>query len=106
VDHFEPLDQHKETASEEIAAKQHLYARLPMIRYVDGTFADVGDTILIDNGARHGRVIEVIEGETLLRHWGVELPGVMVESDYYGLLFVPGDQISDMGCRLVSRANT
>lgn len=73
-----------------------------MIRYIDGSIAAVGDTVLIDKGERTGLVVEVIEGNALLRRWGVDEPGLMVESDYYGLLFIPADRISDMGCKPAS----
>jgi hypothetical protein len=74
-----------------------------MIRYIDNTPANVGDTILIDNGERTGRVVAIVQDEMHMREWGVDEPGLMVESDYYGMLFVPADQISDLGCKLVSR---
>ena len=74
-----------------------------MIRYIDSTPAEVGDAIFIDNGERMGRVFAVIESELDLCNWGVEEPGLMIESDYYGLLFVPSARIGDMECRLISR---
>ena len=75
-----------------------------MIRYLDNIPANVGDTILIDNGERTGCVVCVIQNETRMADWGVDESGLMVESDYYGLLFVPADQITDIGCRLISRS--
>lgn len=75
-----------------------------MICYVDGTPAEVGDTVLIDNGERTGRVSVVIDDEALKLEWGVEVAGLMIESDYYGLLFAPTEEIREMECKLISRS--
>ncbi len=70
-----------------------------MVLYADGTVAHAGDFIEIDNGQRYGRVLVVIDNENLLREWGVDSPGLMVESEYYGLLFVQVSRIEEMGCK-------
>jgi hypothetical protein len=77
-----------------------------MIRYADGAPAYVGDTVSIDNGERQGRIAAVIEHEADLADWGVEEPGLMIESEYYGLLFVGAADIPEMECRLISRGKS
>jgi hypothetical protein len=74
-----------------------------MIQYVDGQEACVGDKVLIDNGERIGIVDDVIDNDSKLREWGVEQPGLMIKSDYYGLLFRPVDCLEDDEISLISR---
>ena len=45
-------------------------------------------TVLIDNGERTGVVEDVIDGDVKLQLWGVDEPGVMIKSEYYGLRLV------------------
>jgi hypothetical protein len=75
-----------------------------MIRYIDENTAEVGDTILIDNGERTDRVCAVIEHESEIKEWGTEQPGLMIKSDHYGLLFIDVEQIGEDECRLIRRA--
>jgi hypothetical protein len=70
-----------------------------MIAYPDGTDTQVGDTVALAHGRHTGRVIHVIESQTDLDAWGLDEPGLMIDTSYGGLVFHPlytltGDEIA------------
>lgn len=75
-----------------------------VIHYIDGQEARVGDKVLIDNGERTGVVEDVIDSDAKLEQWGVDEPGLMIKSEYYGLLFLPSECLRHEEVRLLSRS--
>jgi hypothetical protein len=49
----------------------------------------VGDQVLIENGRTPAKVKELIVQPQQLVEWGLQEPGVMLESPPFGLLFIP-----------------
>jgi hypothetical protein len=57
--------------------------------YSDGSVANIGDTVLIENGRVLATIKHFIQSRDQLTEWGVEEPGVMFESEPFALLFIP-----------------
>jgi hypothetical protein len=75
-----------------------------MIEYQDGSAVLVGDCVLIENGRTEATVVHVVATAEQQREWGVELPGVMLKSAPFGLLYLPTEFLADEPLRFVSRA--
>jgi hypothetical protein len=56
--------------------------------YSDGSVANIGDTVLIENGRVLATIKHFIKSRDQLAEWGVEEPGVMFESEPFALLFI------------------
>ena len=74
-----------------------------MIIYFDDTEVQVGDFILIEGGKTPGNVSELIETSEQMERCGVDVPGIMVESIPFGLVFLPLGSFSDDPIVFVSR---
>jgi hypothetical protein len=74
-----------------------------MIRYPDGSEARAGDLVLLDRGERTGRVSTVIDSAPEMRAWGLDEPGLMIESEFYGLLFLPQSAFDHDEIKLISQ---
>ena len=74
-----------------------------MINYLDDTEVQVGDFILIEGGKTPGNVSELIETSEQMERCGVDVPGIMVESIPFGLVFLPLESFSDDPIVFVSR---
>jgi hypothetical protein len=74
-----------------------------MIAYPDGTEAQLGDSVLLDHGAHDGMIHAVIENTAERENWNVQVPGLMVESPYYGMVFLPVHTLERDEIRFVSR---
>ena len=74
-----------------------------MIIYFDNTEVQVGDFILIEGGKTPGNVSELIETSEQMERCGVDVPGIMVESIPFGLVFLPLESFSDDPIVFVSR---
>ena len=75
-----------------------------MIQYLDGSAIVVGDSVLIENGRTEATVVQVVATAEQQREWGVELPGVMLESAPFGLLYLPTEFLAEEPLQFVSRA--
>lgn len=73
-----------------------------MIAYPDGTEARVGDTVRVAHGAHTGVVRHVLESAADLDAWGLEEPGVMIDTSYGGLVFYAQHSLTDDEILLVS----
>ncbi len=69
-----------------------------VIRYLDGTEAQVGDTVLIDEKQR-GVVREVIDTTEKMQAWDLDEFGLMFEGVFYSERF-----LHEYPAELVSRA--
>jgi hypothetical protein len=76
-----------------------------MITYPDGSEARSGDYVAIDSGARTGMVEAVIDTIEELEIWNLEERGLMVKSDYYGLVFLRADLLASDEVKLISRSS-
>jgi hypothetical protein len=56
--------------------------------YSDGSFANIGDVVLLENGQVLATIKHFIQTDDQLTEWGVEEPGVMFASEPFGLLFI------------------
>ena len=74
-----------------------------MINYLDDTEVQVGDFILIEGGRTPGKVSELIETSEQMERCGVDVPGIMVDSIPFGLVFLPLESFSDDPIVFVSR---
>lgn len=75
-----------------------------MIQYLDGSAIVVGDSVLIENGRTEATVVQVVATAEQQREWGVEFPGVMLESAPFGLLYLPTEFLVEEPLQFVSRA--
>ncbi len=75
-----------------------------MIRYLDGSAVVVGDYVLIENGRTEATVVQVVTTAEQQREWGVELPGVMLRSAPFGLLYLPTEFLAEEPLQFVARA--
>lgn len=69
-----------------------------VIRYSDGTEAQVGDTVTIDETQR-GVVLDVVDTREKLRHWDLDEYGLMFDGVFY-----PERFLREYPVDLVSRA--
>jgi hypothetical protein len=60
-----------------------------MIAYPDGNDARVGDEVRLAHGEHKGIVQQVIESAEEIEAWGLDAPGLMVDTSYGGLVFYP-----------------
>ena len=74
-----------------------------MITYPDHAEVQVGDFILIEGGRTPGKVSELIETSEQMERCGVDVPGIMVESIPFGLVFLPTESFGDDPIAFVSR---
>ena len=74
-----------------------------MINYLDDTEVQVGDFILIEGGKTPGKVSELIETSEQMGRCGVDVPGIMVESIPFNLVFLPLESFSDDPIVFISR---
>lgn len=74
-----------------------------MITYLDDTEVQVGDFILIEGGKTPGKVSELIETSDQMERCRVAVPGILVESIPFSLVFLPLDSFSDDPIVFVSR---
>lgn len=75
-----------------------------MIAYPDGTEARVGDAVGLAHGAHTGTVTDLIESPADLSRWGLDEPGLMIDTSYGGLVFHPKDTLTCDEVVFVSRA--
>jgi hypothetical protein len=73
------------------------------MNYPDGIHVRVGDSVLLNHGDNPGVVYDVIDSAERRRHWGVEAPGLMIESPCYGLVFIHVQNLLDDEIAFVSR---
>ena len=64
----------------------------------------VGDCVLIENGRTEATVVQVVTTTEQQQEWGVELPGVMLKSAPFGLLYLPTEFLTEEPLQFVSRA--
>jgi hypothetical protein len=55
--------------------------------YLSGETVMVGDLVRIEGGATPGDVHEVIETQAHMKHWGIDMPGLMIRAKPFGLVF-------------------
>ena len=64
---------------------------LGVMNYDTGEPVRIGDLVRIEYGRTDGQVTNVIKTKEDMRNWNVELPGVMIQSAPFGLVFWPED---------------
>lgn len=74
-----------------------------MIKYPDGHAAHIGDSVRLNRGEHCGKVFAVIASKAEMRKWGLDEPGLMIESDYYGMVFLPEKSLTHDEAQLISR---
>ena len=60
-----------------------------MITYADGTEALPGDHVNLDGTP--GIVEAIVDSSSDFNLWGLKVPGIMVETTAYGLMFDPSE---------------
>jgi hypothetical protein len=73
------------------------------MNYPDGTQVHVGDSVLLNHGNNPGVVFDVIDTPHRISEWGVEVPGLMIESPVYGLVFWHAESLIEDEIAFVSR---
>jgi hypothetical protein len=74
-----------------------------MILYPDGSEVRVGDSISLHHRAYTGTVQHVIDSATDLESWNLEEAGLMVDTSYGGLVFLPKHSLTEDEIVFVSR---
>jgi len=74
-----------------------------MLTYRNGSPVQVGDSVLIENGKTPGTVVEVVESLAEMTGFGVDVPGVMVKSAPFGLVYLPVESLLDDPLQFVAR---
>ncbi|EEF60635.1 hypothetical protein [Pedosphaera parvula] len=75
-----------------------------MILYPDGTEIRVGDAVLLHHRAYAGVVQHIIDLPEDVERWNLEAPGLMIDTSYGGLVFLPKDSLDEDEIIFVSRA--
>lgn len=57
-------------------------------RYRDGTLVQQGERVFIPSEQVHGTVDRLIQSTLDQREWNVDEPGVMLQAEEFGLLFI------------------
>jgi hypothetical protein len=74
-----------------------------LLTYLDGSKIEVGDSVLIENGRTPGVVMQLAESRAEMSECGVTLPGVMLKSAPFGLVYLPVETWKDDPLEFVSR---
>ncbi len=72
-----------------------------MLTYPDGSQVCAGD-LVIESG-EEAEVVDVVTTAEHMQHWGVELPGVMLKTASFGLIYIPVEFLREDPLELVSR---
>jgi len=75
-----------------------------MLQYADGSDVRVGDAVLIEDGRTQATVVDVVVTQEQMRQTGVNVPGVMLKSAPFGLVYLPSDLLAEDPLYFVSRA--
>jgi hypothetical protein len=62
------------------------------MKYITGEEINIGDKVLIENGRTDGIVHAVVETFAQMQEWGVDEPGISIESAPFGLVFWPSSE--------------
>ena len=73
------------------------------MKYKTGEVVQIGDSVLIENGATPGIVSKIIETQDQMDEWGVEDMGLFIESGPFGLVF--WSESDEDSVKFVSRRN-
>lgn len=65
------------------------------MNYLSGEEVVTGDLVFIENGKTKGTIHSVIETKEQMEKWGLDEPGVMIESEPFGLVFWPQSEVDD-----------
>lgn len=65
------------------------------MKYLSGEEVVTGDLVFIENGKTKGAIHSVIETREQMEEWGLDEPGVMIESEPFGLVFWPQSEVDD-----------
>jgi hypothetical protein len=59
------------------------------MKYSTGQTVLVGDEVFVEHGGTFGHVSRIIETAKQMAQWNVDEPGLMLESEPFGLVFWP-----------------
>ena len=65
------------------------------MRYASGEHVELGDCVMLERGRTKGVVQAIIETPEQMAEWGVEEPGLLLESEPFGLVFWPEPELYD-----------
>jgi hypothetical protein len=65
------------------------------MRYASGEHAEPGDCVMLEHGRTKGVVQVVIATPEQMAEWGVGEPGLLLESEPFGLVFWPESEPYD-----------
>ena len=65
------------------------------MNYRTGEPVKIGDSVSLEHGKTAGIVHALIESAEQIREWSLSEPGVMVESEPFGLVFWPSSEAND-----------
>ena len=74
-----------------------------MIVYPDGTKPLAGDKVTLAHGAHTGIVQNIINSKSELDQWGLDKPGLMIDTSFGGLVFYPADSLTEDEIEFSSR---
>jgi len=75
-----------------------------MFEYGDGSKVLLGDSVLIENGRTPATVVEIVTSREQMQQCGVEIPGVMLKSAPFGLVYLPVKFLLEDPLQFVSRS--
>lgn len=64
------------------------------MHYKSGGIIELFDRVVIENGKKPGIVHAIVETEENMKQWGVEEPGLLLESKPFGIVFWPASEES------------
>ncbi|MBC9251305.1 hypothetical protein A9179_13605 [Pseudomonas alcaligenes] len=65
------------------------------MRYVSGEYVELRDCVMLEHGRTEGVVQTIIEAPEQMAEWGVDEPGLLLESEQFGLVFWPESEPYD-----------
>jgi len=65
------------------------------MNYSTGEVVEIGDSVALEHGKTPGVVQVVIETPQQIEEWGLDEPGIMVESEPFGWVFWPTSETYD-----------
>lgn len=65
------------------------------MNYSSGETVEIGDSVSLEHGKTPGIVYAVIESSQQVNDWALSEPGIMLETEPFGLVFWPASEIYD-----------
>ncbi|MHA3774516.1 hypothetical protein ACXR0O_23575 [Verrucomicrobiota bacterium sgz303538] len=77
-----------------------------MINYPDGKEIQIGDAVLLHHRTYTGVIRHIIESPAEMEAWGLDEPGLMIDTSYGGFVFYPKWSLTDQEVVFASKPRT